>query len=273
MRSMKALRLRKGFTLVELLVVIGILTVLIALLLPVLSRAREQANRLKCAANLRSMGQAMALYTQQYGYYPGCLFEFQGFTTSAFGWPVRLRPFLAGYRQVFYCPTQDPRCEWSDSAAPSRGTILRATAAEARVGYELGEQVITAFTYFSYGYNNWGTSDNGPHATGLGDITHPAPRATQMPELKASRVKRPAEMIAITDSTADGIYDAISQPHSGVYPNIPGGVHGGGANVLFCDGHVTWYPQKDLILTSRSPSKYRTRTWNYDHGLGHNSLE
>jgi prepilin-type N-terminal cleavage/methylation domain-containing protein len=56
----------RAFTLVELLVVIGIIAILIAILMPALSRAKDQANGVKCAANLRQMMTGALLFAQDH---------------------------------------------------------------------------------------------------------------------------------------------------------------------------------------------------------------
>src|SRR5436190_16132521 len=62
MQSVASPHRRRGFTLVELLVVIGIIALLISILLPSLNRARDAARRTQCAANLRQIFNADLLY-------------------------------------------------------------------------------------------------------------------------------------------------------------------------------------------------------------------
>jgi prepilin-type processing-associated H-X9-DG protein/prepilin-type N-terminal cleavage/methylation domain-containing protein len=266
MRSDARSRGGVGFTLVELLVVLGIITVLVSILFPVLSRVRQHAQAVRCAANLHSIGQALTMYTQQYGFYPGqaC----QDPAGEAAIWPVRLRPFMGEGKQSFYCPSQDERCRWTeDGPTPLR----RATAFHARFGYVVGEPLIDSSAYFSYAYNGHGGSGDVEKGLGLYISAGPTPVVAQLGyvELRASRVRYAAEMIAIADSTADGVGDYAMYPNKSQYPSVwPGKVHRDGANVLFCDGHVQWYRQSDLLVDTPSTPARIVRMWNCDHRSG-----
>src|ERR1700731_3723614 len=75
---------RRGFTLVELLVVITIIGILISLLMPAVQAAREAARKNTCANNLRSFGQAAATHENSNNFFPT-----GGWGTSWIGDPDR----------------------------------------------------------------------------------------------------------------------------------------------------------------------------------------
>jgi prepilin-type N-terminal cleavage/methylation domain-containing protein len=76
---------RAGFTLVELLVVIGIVALLIALLMPSLLRAREAANRVACASNLQQWGLAAHTFAaENKGLFPHCFLHLAGLPYPVF---------------------------------------------------------------------------------------------------------------------------------------------------------------------------------------------
>ena len=115
----RLLRRQAGFSLVELLVVIGIIAILIALLLPAMVRAREHARQLKCATQLRQLGAALTMYANaNRGHYP----EFgdwqvyggdgTGEDTPGLGWTERLEQYIGKPTSgVYLCPSFPPETE------------------------------------------------------------------------------------------------------------------------------------------------------------------
>jgi prepilin-type processing-associated H-X9-DG protein/prepilin-type N-terminal cleavage/methylation domain-containing protein len=266
-------RAGRGFTLVELLVVIGIIALLIAILLPALQSARKQANAVTCMSNLRQMGLAMTMYVNEWKYYPGHIDRRTG-TVEYAVWPTRIRKYMNGNTGVFRCPSQTTQFEWKvDDTTPPV-----AIDSDTGYGYRIGESLLLRSSgRFSYGYNDWGAWDlvkdnpaTGSKQRGLGgDLWDPGSR-----ELKATRVKQPAEMIMIADNVPDGVWDFAIDPRN-VF-EAPSPLHKGGSNVLWCDGHVTWQHQKELVLfdiknpnikfpPNSPPWNVIARQWNNDH--------
>lgn len=83
---MKTAMGRRGFGVIEILVILGILALVVAALMPSLCRSRETANRVKCASNLRQIGQAMLIYANDNrGAYPRLIYVPGAALTSGTG--------------------------------------------------------------------------------------------------------------------------------------------------------------------------------------------
>ena len=251
-----------GFTLVELLVVIGIIALLISILLPSLNKARAAANEVKCKANLRQMGQAMQMYTNEWKFYPGCR-NIDGRGQYAV-WPTRLRQYMKGGNAVFRCPQRSPEYDWKVNDYNTANTSLNSIESDTGFGYNFdrksgkGEALLMEnnldqnyIPIWSYGYNDWGAGDVGPG----GAIGNRASRGfgadlndAKSKEVKAAQLRGASEVIVIADNTPDRKFDYNIDPKDP--SEAPGNIHHGGANVLFGDSHVDWRNQQDIVLFS-----------------------
>ena len=240
-----------GFTLIELLVVVAIIALLVSILLPTLTAAREKARRIKCAVNVRQMVQAMNMYSDDYnGYYPALLMPGNLLDANRSTWHLLLGPYLNTLK-VKDCPTLHL--------------------------YSRVDVGTTAILLTAYGLNYTGWQymppqswlRNDPRA-GFGFVVPGNPMSPgDNPRggcVRDSIIKDPSNFIMLGDSNdinkpnptyKDLIsfyyYGEIGAPTDLGITQSPFSMpyrHDQGANIGFTDGHVKWYETAELMLPS-----------------------
>lgn len=241
---------RHGFTLTELMVVVGLICVLISLLLPVAAKVRVAANSTKCASNLRQMGLAWSMYVaQNHGRLPDYIWNTPA--TPEVAWHANWLGILEQQHvigSVLVCPSAlDPtgniatfgygdatHC-WTGRFS-SIGSVVRFSAVTWRDG--------------SYGYNRYLTA---------GSFPGPASSITSVREFSGTPAFMDCAWAETTPLNGNAEEPAEPPPDLTGSHAAPGGPehwkflisrHGRGINVCMTDGSVRWVPLEETYMLS-----------------------
>ena len=115
---------QRNFTLVELLVVVGIIALLVAMLLPALAKAEAKGKDITCRNNLKQQGLAFHMYVSDNDDWaaPVRVNEGGGSASNVRDWSHLMQEAYLPQKELFFCPMES-RCEWTESGSTGNRSI------------------------------------------------------------------------------------------------------------------------------------------------------